>query len=146
VRARRVAAAALCAAALPALALGGCGGEPGDIMLVQRSGTIPGARLDLRFTEDGRVGCDRRPLRLLTSAQTLQARDLQRRIAGKNDDGPATRHVDLPPGPGAILRYRVSMQAGDVAFSDTSRGQPQAFYGIAALTRSVAQGVCGRPR
>ena len=31
------------------------------------------------------------------------ARTMQRALAGKNDDGPATRHVSLPPGPGTIL-------------------------------------------
>jgi hypothetical protein len=140
----RAAVAAICAATT--IAAAGCGGEAGDLMRVQRSGSIPGAGLDVRFTEDGRVSCDRGPLRELSSAQTLQARAVQRQIAGKNDDGPATRHVDLPPGPGTILRYRVSMQAGDVAFSDTSQGQPPAFYRVAQLTRAVAQAVCGRPR
>jgi hypothetical protein len=142
-----VRAALLCAAlALAGLTASACGGAAGDIMLVQRSGSIPDARLALRFTEDGRVACNRRPLRELTSAQTLKARALQRELAGKNDDGPATRHVDLPPGPGAILRYRVSMEAGKVAFSDTSRGQPRAFYEIAALTRQVAQTICHQSR
>ncbi|HSD82003.1 MAG TPA: hypothetical protein VLB47_15150, partial [Solirubrobacteraceae bacterium] len=97
--------AAVLAAVLLAAGAAGCGGEAGDLMLVQRSGAIPGARLALRFTEDGRVGCDREPLRDLTSDQTLRARDLQRRLAGKVGDGPAARHVRLAPGPGAILRY-----------------------------------------
>jgi hypothetical protein len=142
--------AALCAALVLALALAGvaagCGGEAGDLMLVRRNGSIPAARLDLRFTQDGRVACNRAPLRQLTSAQTLAARDIQRRLAGKEGAGPATRHVDLRPGPGAILRYRVSMDAGDVAFSDTSRRQPRAFYELARLTREVAQSVCHQPR
>jgi hypothetical protein len=137
---------AAAAIALAALSLAGCGGEPGDLMLVQRGGSIPGARLELRFTVDGRVQCDRDELRELTSAQTLRARDLQRRLAGKEDDGPAARNLRLPPGPGAIMRYRVSMQGGSAAFSDTSRGQPRAFYELALLTRQVAKTICGRPR
>jgi hypothetical protein len=141
-RAARSVAVVLAAVLAPAA----CGGEAGDLMLVQRSGSIPGARLDLRFTEDGRVGCDRGALRQLTSPQTIEARALQRMLAGDKHPGPASRHVDLPPGPGSILRYRVSMQAGDVAFSDTSRGQPPAFFRIAKLTRDVARGICGRPR
>ena len=32
---------------------------------------------------------------------------------------------------------------GSVAFSDTSRGQPQVFYAVAKLTRDIAKGVCG---
>jgi hypothetical protein len=141
---RLPAAVAIGAAAIAFAA--GCGGEAGDLMLVQRTGTIPGAQLALRFTEDGRVACNRGAPRELSSAQTLEARDLQRRIAGKNGDGPAARHLDLPPGPGSILRYRVTMQAGEVAFSDTSRGQPPAFYRMAQLARAVAQQVCRLPR
>ncbi|HYY05707.1 MAG TPA: hypothetical protein VE997_03965 [Candidatus Limnocylindria bacterium] len=139
---RRAAAVAVGVAAV----LAGCGGEAGDILLVQRSGAIPDAGLQLRFTEDGRVSCNHGPLRQLTSAQTLQARAIQRALAGKNDDGPATRHVSLPPGPDPILRYRVRLEAGAVGFSDDSRGQPQTFFQVAALTRSVAQGICKLPR
>lgn len=129
------------------LALAGCGGEAGDLLLVQRTGSIPGARLDLRITFDGRASCDRGPLRSLTSAQTIEARDLERRLTGEDEEqGPARRGVVLPPGPGSIMRYRVRMQAGSVAFSDTSTGQPQEFFRVAKLTRGVAQEVCGRPR
>jgi hypothetical protein len=137
---------AACAALAVALVAAGCGGEAGDLMLVRRSGSVPAARLDLRFTEDGRVGCDRGPLRELTSAQTLEARAVQRSLAGKDGDGPATRHVRLPAGPGAVLRYRVSLKAGAVSFSDTSRHQPPAFYQLAALTREVARTICHQPR
>jgi hypothetical protein len=144
-RSRR--AAALAAAVPLALLAAGCGGEAGDLLLVQRTGTIPGARLDLRITFDGRASCDRGPLRSLTSAQTIEARDLERRLTGEDDEqGPARRGVVLPPGPGSIMRYRVRMEAGSVAFSDTSPGQPQEFFRIAKLTRDVAQDVCGRPR
>ena len=134
------------AAAAVALLAGGCGGEAGDLMLIQRSGDIPGARLSLRFTEDGRVGCDRGALRQLTSAQTLEVRDLHRRFAGDEHPGPATRHLRLAAGPGSVLRYRVAMKEGDVTFSDTSPGQTPAFFEAAKLARDVARGVCGRPR
>jgi hypothetical protein len=134
--------AAVLAVLAAGLALAGCGGEAGDILFVKRTGSIPGAALELRFTEDGRVACNRGALRQLTSAQTIESRAIQRALAGKHDDGPATRHVSLPPGPGTILRYQVRLQAGSVAFSDTSRGQPPAFFQTAQLTRGVARGIC----
>jgi len=52
----------------------------------------------------------------------------------------------LPPGPDAVLRYRVRMEAGTVTFADTSRGQPPAFLRFAAFTRDVATRVCRLPR
>jgi hypothetical protein len=143
---RRPPAAVLAACALAAV-LAACGGEAGDLMLVQRSGSVPGAAVQLRFTVDGRVGCSRdAPLRDLPSAQTIDVRAIERALAGDQKPGPATRHVELPPGPGSVLRYRASMEAGSVAFSDTSRGQPPAFFRLAKLTRDVSRGVCGNAR
>ena len=143
---RRTARATVLASLALGLGVAGCGGEPGDILFVKRTGSIPGAALELRFTEDGRVACNRGALRELTSAQTIESRAIRRALAGKHDDGPATRHVSLAPGPGTILRYEVRLQAGSVAFSDTSRGQPPAFFQTAQLTRDVARGVCRLPR
>jgi hypothetical protein len=144
-RARRAAAAALtlCAAALAAA----CGGEAGDLMAVERTGSVPGARLELRFTVDGRAACNRGELRQLPSDQVLIAREVERALTGEDDrPGLAERGVNLPAGPGSLLRYRARVPAGTVRFADTSRGQPAAFYRIAKLTRDVAREVCGLPR
>src|SRR5439155_622339 len=83
----RLLAAALLAVSVAAAA--GCGGSAGDLLLVQRFGSIPRARLDLRVTEDGRVSCNRGPLRQLTSAETLTSRGIADDLTGKHDDGPA---------------------------------------------------------
>jgi hypothetical protein len=139
--------AALLAAVIAVTATAGCGAEPGDLMLVQRSGSIPGAKVELRFTQDGRVGCARdAALRQLTSTQTIDARAVHRALAGDKRPGPATRHVRLRSGPGSVLRYHASMEAGDVAFADTSARQPAAFFELARLTRDVSKGICGNPR
>ena len=53
---RRAAAATLAAVVTGCVA---CGGEAGDLLAVERTGSIPGARLGLRFTVDGRVACNR---------------------------------------------------------------------------------------
>jgi hypothetical protein len=140
-------AAALAGLAAAALALGACGGEAGDLMAVERSGSIPGARLELRFTVDGRAACNRGALRQLPSDQVIAAREIERALTGEDDQpGPAKRGVSLPAGPRSILRYRARVPAGTVRFADTSRGQPAAFYRVAKLTRDVARGVCGLPR
>ena len=135
--------------AMPAAATG-CGGSAGDILLVQRfaagPGAGPGARLDLRVTEDGRVSCNRGALRQLTSAETITSRGIVDDLTGKNDNGPAVKHLHLPPGPEPVLRYRVSLQPGVVSFSDDSRGQPPAFLHVQQFTRQVATGICRLPR
>ena len=131
------------------LVLAGCNGPiPADLFVVQRTGTIPGARLTLRFTDDGGVYCNGGDRKDLTSAQLITARELRRELDGEQDKdvGLAERHLDLPPGRVTTLSYRVRSENGTVAFSDTSAHQPQAFYRLAQLTRDVARGPCGLAR
>lgn len=128
----------------------GCGGgPPADLFLVERSGTIPGARLTLRVTDDGQVSCNGAALVAITSADLIDARQARRDLEGGDDpeaDGPADRGLSLPPGSGSILRYRVRAEAGTVRWADTSPRQPQVFSELAALTRRIAKGSCGLAR
>lgn len=132
------------------LLLAGCGGggPPADLFTVARSGEIPGARLELRITDDGRVSCNDGALVQVPSADTIAARQARRDLEGEEveDVGPADENTSLPPGPGAILRYVVRAEAGTVSFSDTSPDQPQVFRDLAALTRRLAKGPCGLTR
>jgi hypothetical protein len=140
---------AVLAALVAALAAAGCSGpEPVDLLAVQRTGSIPGARLDLRIADDGGAYCNRRSERHeVTSAQLIEARELRRELDGEDEKvGLAARHIVLPPGRVTTLSYRVISEKGEVSFSDTSAGQPQAFYRLAKLTRDVARGACGLPR
>jgi len=126
-------------ALVAALALAACGaGAPAhDLFLVQRGGAIPGARLALRVTDDGRASCNRGPLVEITSAQLIDARELQRDL-----EPLAKRRFALPPGRDSILEYRVVLEDGALRFADDSRGQPPALFKLAKLTRDVARGSC----
>ena len=127
------------AVALAAVVVAGCGaGAPArDLFLVRRSGAIPGARLALRVTDDGRASCNRRPLVDITSAQLIAAREIERDL-----EPLAKRRFALPPGGASVLRYRVRLQDGSVRFADDSRGQPPALFRLAKQTRDVARGSC----
>jgi hypothetical protein len=135
-RARRVAAVG-CAWVAAAAALAGCGGEAHDLFVVQRDGSVPGASLALRVTDDGRASCNRGPLVDITSAQLIDARELQRDLAPI-----AARRLALAPGRGSVLRYRVTLEDGAVRFADTSRGQSPPLFRVAKLTRDIARGPC----
>ena len=134
-------ALALAALAAAALAVTGCGTEPADLFVVDRAGEIPGARLNLRVTDDGRASCNRRPLVDITSAQLVDARDIERDI-----EPLAARELALRARPGSILRYRVETEQGTLRFADTSRGQPPPLFALAKLTRDVARDACGLAR
>jgi hypothetical protein len=139
---RRAATARVALAlALAAPALAGCGTEGHDLFVVERAGTIPGAGLQLRVTDDGRASCNRGALVDITSAQLIDARELARDLAPL-----AERRLALAPGPGSVLRYDVVLEDGRVRFADTSRGQPAPLFRVAKLTRDIARGPCGLAR
>jgi hypothetical protein len=140
---------ALATVASSAFALAACGGgPPADIFLVTRTGTVPGAKLTMLFIDDGGVSCNGGPRHDITSEQLIEARELRRELNGEKDEdvGLAEKHINLPPGRVTTMSYRVRSEKGVVAFSDTSAGQPQAFYRLAKLTRDVARGACGLAR
>jgi hypothetical protein len=133
---RRAVAGALLAAALAA----GCGSPPPDLFVVKRSGADPNANLELLVSDGGSVRCngEEHPI---DAELLLTARQLVRDLAPQAELG-----IELPPGPGTQLSYRVEMEKGTVAFSDTSRGIPRTFQRVAGFTKDVAEGVCGIER
>lgn len=128
---RAVAAAAL------AVVVAGCGTESPDLFAVERSGPDRPANLSLVVNDGGSVTCNGKE-HALDADTLLRARELSREIAKQAELG-----VELPRGPGANLSYRVRMEEGTVAFSDTSRGNPPSFFQLAAFTKDVAEDVCG---
>jgi hypothetical protein len=130
-------AAAIGLAVVLALSACGAGAPAHDLFLVQRGGSIPGARLALRVTDDGRASCNRGPLVDITSAELIAAREIERDV-----EPLAKRRFALRPGPASVLRYRVALEDGAVRFADDSRGQPPALFRLAKLTRDVARGPC----
>ena len=113
---RSFAAGGALAAALT-LAACGAGAPAHDLFLVQRGGAIPGAKLALRVTDDGRASCNRGPLVEITSAQLIDARELQRDL-----EPLAKRRLALPPGRDSILEYRVVLEDG-VVYAEPGEGR-----------------------
>jgi hypothetical protein len=120
------------------LVLAGCGSQPADLFVVQRSGSGRNAHLTLLVQDDGYVVCNGGTEHEISNARLLDARQLARDLAPQ-----AQLHVELPPGPRSVLSYRVRLQAGTVSFSDTSRPLPGAFARLTAFTADVSESVCG---
>lgn len=124
-----------------ACTIAGCGAEAADLFLLERAGTIPGARLTLRITDDGRASCNGAALVDIPSAQLIAAREIARDLAPL-----ARERRTLAPGRATILRYRARVEDGAVRWSDTSPRQPPALFRLAKLGRDVARGPCGLER
>ena len=124
-------------AVLVAVVVAGCGTASPDLFEVERSGEDRAANLTMVVNDGGEVTCNGRE-HPLDADRLLRARELSRELSE-----PAELGIELPPGPGTNLSYRVRMEAGSVAFSDTSRGNPPEFQRLAAFTKDVAERVCG---
>ncbi len=120
-----------------ALALSGCGTESPDLFEVRRSGPDKPANVTMTVSDGGSVTCNGKR-HALSADRLLRARELARNLAEQ-----AELSLDLPPGPGANLSYRVRLEQGTVAFSDTSPRSPRSFQQLAAFTKDVTERVCG---
>jgi hypothetical protein len=129
-------------AAIAALAtvLAGCGSPPPDLFAVERSGADANANVTLVVSDGGHVTCDGEE-HALDADRLLTARQLERELSPQAELG-----IELPPGPRSDLSYRVSMESGTIAFSDTSPGVPRTFLRVAAFTKDVVERVCGIER
>ncbi|MGI8781457.1 MAG: hypothetical protein ACR2L8_15060 [Solirubrobacteraceae bacterium] len=123
-----------------AAALAGCGTPPPDLFVVKRSGADRNANLELLVSDGGSVRCNGSE-HAIEADRLLAARQLVRDLEPQAELG-----IELPPGPGTQLSYRVEMERGTVAFSDTSPGIPRTFQRVAAFTKDVAERVCGIER
>jgi hypothetical protein len=132
------------AAALAAAAAGaglGCGTHAGDLFVLTRSGSVPGAALRLLVRDDGVVTCNGGREHMLSDPELLNAREIARQLSSR-----ATKHESLPPGPAPVLRYRLRLQQGSVTFADDSAGQTKEMFLTQRFARTVAIQVCGLPR
>lgn len=71
----------------------------------------------------------------------LDAREIARELAEEAD-----ADLVLPRPPGSLLRFRLETQDGTVTFSDADAASRPLLGRLVALTRLIAQDVCGLAR
>ncbi len=130
-------ARAAVAGGLAALALAGCGSQSADLFEIVRSGADRNANVRLLVSDGGSVRCNRGKPRSLDAPRLLRARQLARDLEPQ-----AALGLVLPTGPRSILTYRARLEAGNVGFSDRSRGIPPSFNRLAAFTADVVERIC----
>jgi hypothetical protein len=124
------------AAAALLVALAGCGSAAPDLFEVQRTGQGRNAKLDMVVNDGGEVTCNGR-VHPLNGKLLLRARSVARDLGDSAELG-----LELPPGHGTVLRYRVRTEQGTVSFADSSAHQPRAFFAVQALTKDISEDVC----
>jgi hypothetical protein len=124
-----------------ALGLGACGGiQAPDLFIIQRTGSVPGARLTLLVNEEGGVRCNGGTMLKLSDPALIEARSIQEEISGL-----ASKHLSLPAVPGSVLSYYLRDENGTVSFSDKSPGQSAVLRRLALFVLQTAQRVCHLP-
>lgn len=119
-----------------AVAIGACGTPSPDLFVVERDGSVPGAKLNL-LVSDTTVRCNGGPRLPLTSAQTIEARDITDDLL-KVQSGSVT--VPKAP-PAQIFSFTIRDEAGELRFADTAQ-VPKILPRTALFVRRIAIDTC----
>lgn len=118
----------------------GCGTPSPDLFVVDRDGTVPGAKLSL-LVSDQTARCNDGPAKNLTSGQIIEARDIRRDLLLlQADDAP------IPKAPPAqIFTFAVQTEEGTLRYPDTQQ-RPAILPRLSRFVRRVAIDTCGLKR
>lgn len=139
----RFTAARACAtagAALAVLAIAACGTPSPDLFVVERDGTVPGAKLKL-LVSDQTVRCNDGPAKRLSSRQIIEARALRRDLLIVQTDDAAIPTAK----PAQIFRFAVQTEEGTLRYPDTQQ-RPAVLPGLSRFVRRAAIDTCGLER
>lgn len=133
---RRPRAPIAVAAGVLAAALAGCGTPSPDLFVAQREGTVRGAKLHL-LVSDTTVRCNDGPALALTSAQTIEARDITKDLLEVQSGA-----IAVPKAPPAqIFSFTIRDEGGTLRFPDTAQ-RPPILPRTARFIRRVAIDTC----
>ena len=119
------------------VAVAGCGGPPADLFVANRTGSVPGAELEI-LVSDGSVRCNGGEEHEISSAQVLEGRAIA-------TDLEAVKQSDIPPAKPGIFAYEVRSEWGTIRFADRNTS-PSVLPHIVRLVRDLARTECGLVR
>ena len=119
------------------VAVAGCGGPPADLFVANRTGSVPGAKLEM-LVSDGSVRCNGGEEHEISSAQVLEGRAIA-------TDLETVKQSDVPPAKPGIFAYEVRSEWGTIRFADRNTS-PSVLPRIVRLVRDLARTECGLVR
>jgi hypothetical protein len=117
--------------------LAGCGSPPADLFVVHRTGSVPGAELEM-LVSDGDVRCNGGPEREISSEQVLEGRAIA-------TDLTEVTQADIPRAQPAVFAFEVRSESGTLRFADRN-ARPVVLPRLVRLVRDLARNVCGLQR
>lgn len=119
-----------------AFVLAACGTPSPDLFVAQREGTVPGAKLHL-LVSDTTVRCNGGPPLALTSAQTIEARDITSDLLELQNGSVAV--PEAPPS--QVFSFTIRDEAGTLRFPDAAQ-RPPVLPRTTRFVRRVAIDTC----
>jgi hypothetical protein len=119
------------------VAVAGCGGPPADLFVANRTGSVPGAKLEM-LVSDGSVRCNGGKEHEISSAQVLEGRAIA-------TDLETVKQSDIPREKPGIFAYEVRSESGTIRFVDRNT-TPSVLPHIVRLVRDLARTECGLVR
>jgi hypothetical protein len=119
------------------VAVAGCGGPPADLFVANRTGSVPGAKLEM-LVSDGSVRCNGGKEHEISSAQVLEGRAIA-------TDLETVKQSDIPRERPGIFAYKVRSEWGTIRFVDRNT-TPSVLPHIVRLVRDLARTECGLVR
>ncbi len=134
-RGRAAAVALLATASLTA-----CGTPSPDLFVVNRDGSVPGAKLEL-LVSDQSARCNDAPAKPLSSAQIIEARGLRRDLLELQQSKDAIPNA----GRAQSFRFVVETEEGKLSYPDRQQ-RPEVLPRLTRFVRRVAIDTCGLQR
>jgi hypothetical protein len=119
------------------VAVAGCGGPPADLFVANRTGSVPGAKLEM-LVSDGSVRYNGGKEHEISSAQVLEGRAIA-------TDLETVKQSDIPREKPGIFAYKVRSEWGTIRFVDRNT-TPSVLPHIVRLVRDLARTECGLVR
>ena len=127
-------------AACAGLVIAACGTPSPDLFVVERDGTVPGAKLEL-LVSDQTARCNDGPAKRLSSRQIIEARAIRRDLLVVQTDDEAIPKA----APAQIFTFSVQTEEGTLRYPDTQQ-RPAVLPRLSRFVRRVAIDTCGLER